>query len=415
MATIGQEGLELIKSFEGLRLRTYKCSSGVDTIGYGHTGPDVKPGMVITEEEAEDLLRKDVASFEQCINTFTSVKINQNEFDALVSFAFNCGCTAYKDSTLLRLLNQGAPRTEVAEQFLRWVKGAGGETVPGLVRRREAEKKLFLKDADKHPLLGQSILAKQDTWLKIKPVDSSTLAPEEKLFVPKGSAWEWSSITQDAGQLHRKVVLLQQPDKDWYIYEPHWKIINDIDENAPGNKPAPTAGIKLSVPYYSQRDNYRDANRTCFSSSCAMLLSGLKPDLIDDDEEYIRTVFEIGDTTEAWVQVAALKTYGVDSVFKQNGNWDDIEDLLARKIPVPIGILHHGGVEAPSGGGHWICCVGVSPDNKSIIVHDPFGDLDLVLGRYESSYGKYLSYSKKNLGPRWLVEGNGTGWYIDAG
>lgn len=412
MTRISNRGLELIKRFEGLRLRAYKCSSGIDTIGFGHTGPDVFPGLIITEEEAHELLLQDIASFESCVNTFTNVNINQNEYDALVSFSFNVGCGAFKDSTLLKLLNSPAPRLDVADQFLRWVKGQGGETIQGLVNRREAERKLFLEQPDKHPLLSQSILAKKDTWLKTRAADSSLLKPEEKLFVPKGSAWEWEKITMFAGSTHRQVKLTAQPDREWFFYEPHWKVINDVPEDAITS--APSAEVKLSVPYYSQRDNYRDANRTCFSSSCAMLLSGLIPEAIDDDDDYIKTVFEVGDTTEAWVQLSALKQYGVDAEFKQNGSWADIEKLLRNGIPVPLGILHHGGVSAPSGGGHWICAVGISADNKDIIVHDPFGDLDLVNGSYLSTYGKFLKYSKKNLGPRWMVEGEGSGWYIQA-
>ena len=104
----------------------YLCPSSVETVGYGHTGADVKLGMTITEEEADTFLRQDVASFEQCISTFTNVKLNQNEFDALVSFAFNVGCTAFKDSTLCRLINENEDKKVVAEQFGRWVKGADG-------------------------------------------------------------------------------------------------------------------------------------------------------------------------------------------------------------------------------------------------------------------------------------------------
>ncbi len=80
-----------------------------------------------------------------------------------------------------------------------------------------------------------------------------------------------------------------------------------------------------------------------------MLLSGLKPDVIGNDDEYIQTVFEIGDTTEAWVQVRALEQYGVETEFRQDGSWSEVEELLEKGIPVPLGILHHGGVTNP----HW--------------------------------------------------------------
>jgi lysozyme len=413
---LSSAGLELIKSFEGLRLEAYPDpGTGGDpwTIGYGHTGPDVHKGLVITEVKADELLRGDVEIFEQCVSSFVKPSINQNEYDALVSFTYNVGTTAFVNSTLLQLLNEGEPRSTVAEQFGRWVKGGNGETLAGLVTRREKEAKLFLTPVKKkHPLLGMSILAKQDTWLKKRVADSRSLKADEKLFVPQGSAWEWNTITMTAGSNHDMVVLKADPNKKWYMFKDHWKVINDVVE---GSVTAASSNeIKLSVPYYSQRDNYRDADRTCFSSSCAMLLSGLDPDAINNDDAYIKTVFEIGDTTEAWVQVAALEKYGVDAAFKQTGTWNDVESLLANGIPVPLGILHHGSVDQPSGGGHWICAVGLSADKKDVIVHDPFGDLDLVAGSYLSSNGKFLRYSKKNLGPRWAVEGSGSGWYIQA-
>ena len=408
---LSKTGLDLIKKFEGLRLTAYLCPAGVWTIGYGHTGSDVYSGLKISEEKAEQLLWKDIESFEQCVNSFVSVKINQNEYDALVSFTFNVGTTAFINSTLLKLLNEKADRKIVSQEFKRWVKGGDNETIPGLVRRREEECKLFLTKI-KHPLLGQSILAKRDTWLKRRAADSSLLKPEEKVFVPKGSAWEWSSITMFAGSKHQEVRLLAKPNESWFIFSEHWKIINDVPTEAVTY--AKSSEIKLSVPYYSQRDNYRDADRTCFSSTCAMLLSALKPNAIDNDDEYVETVFSIGDTTESWVQLSALERYGIEAEFRQNADWNTVEELLRAGVPVPLGVLHHGPVSSPSGGGHWVLCVGISADGKNLWIHDPWGEMDVVGGGYVNSNGKYVQYSKKNLGPRWMVEGKGSGWSVLA-
>jgi len=407
---LSRTGLELIKKFEGLRLTAYICPAGVWTIGYGHTGPDVYSGLKISEDRAEQLLWQDIESFEQCINSFVTVKLNQNEYDALVSFTYNIGTTAFINSTLLRLLNEGTDRKVVAEEFKRWVKGGDGQAIPGLVRRREEEKRLFLAKV-KHPLLSKSILAKQDTWLKKRMADSTLLAPEEKLFVPKGSAWEWSELTMYAGQRHQAVKLLAD-QKTWFIWPDHWKIINDVPDDA--HTYTKSNEIKLEVPYYSQRDNYRDADRTCFSSTCAMLVSALKPGAIKGDDDYVKTVFSIGDTTESWTQLAALERYGIEAEFRQNCNWSDVEELLNVGCPVPLGILHHGPVSAPTGGGHWVLCVGISADGERLWIHDPWGELDVVGGGYPKTYGKYVQYSKKNLGPRWMVEGAGTGWALFA-
>lgn len=141
---VNAKGLALIKHFEGLFLEAYIDPVGVWTIGYGHT-KNAKKGMKITEGEAEALLREDLSLHEAFVESHVSISINDDEFSALVSFAFNVGNGALKSSTLLQLLNSGKKR-KAAEQFDAWVKGTvGGNkvTLPGLVRRREAERKLF--------------------------------------------------------------------------------------------------------------------------------------------------------------------------------------------------------------------------------------------------------------------------------
>ena len=137
---ISETGLALIRQFEGLRLLAYKCAAGVPSIGFGHTRT-AKMGQSITQERAEELLREDVARFEAAVSRLVTVPLSQGQFDALAAFAFNCGEGALERSTLLRLLNEGK-YAEAALQFGRWVKG-GGKELPGLVRRRAAERALF--------------------------------------------------------------------------------------------------------------------------------------------------------------------------------------------------------------------------------------------------------------------------------
>ena len=140
---ISPRGISLIRRHEGLRLKAYRCPAGVLTIGIGHTGPDVTPDMEIDEEEAERLLKSDLASMYDAIGDLVDVDLNQNEFDALCSLVFNIGRQAFKSSTLLRLLNQGQ-RYPAAQQFGRWVH-AGREVLPGLIKRRDDERSLFLE------------------------------------------------------------------------------------------------------------------------------------------------------------------------------------------------------------------------------------------------------------------------------
>ena len=138
---ISNNGIELIKQFEGLRLEVYQCTAGVWTIGWGHTS-GVKQGDKITTEQALDFLRSDLEKFENVINNLVTVELNQNQYDALVSFVFNIGINAFKQSTMLKFLNAGH-FSLAAGQFDRWVK-CNGITLEGLVKRRKAEKELFL-------------------------------------------------------------------------------------------------------------------------------------------------------------------------------------------------------------------------------------------------------------------------------
>ena len=136
------EGLNLIKRWEGLRLEAYLCSANVWTIGYGHT-KTAKPGMKITEEKANELLREDVRKFENLINRIVTVPLTQNQFNALVSWAFNVGENAVKNSTLIRKLNSG-DYDAVPFELMRWNK-INGQVNRGLTNRRAAEVGLWAR------------------------------------------------------------------------------------------------------------------------------------------------------------------------------------------------------------------------------------------------------------------------------
>lgn len=133
---------EIIKPFEGLRLKSYKCPAGIWTIGWGHTGPEVFEGMEITLEEAESFLMDDMLEADQAVFDYVDVNLTEEQRAALVSFIFNLGAGNFRSSTLLKLINAGDFEA-AAKQFGRWTKAKGIE-LAGLVKRREAEKKLFL-------------------------------------------------------------------------------------------------------------------------------------------------------------------------------------------------------------------------------------------------------------------------------
>ena len=130
----------LIKSFEQLRLNSYLCPAGVWTIGYGHTD-GVNQGMLITEKTADAFLKQDIRNAEHCVNQM-GVDLTQGQFDALVSFVFNVGVQAFNVSTLRKKILKDPNDPSIADEFRRWVY-AGNEKMPGLIKRREQEIKLY--------------------------------------------------------------------------------------------------------------------------------------------------------------------------------------------------------------------------------------------------------------------------------
>jgi lysozyme len=143
---VSPAGVALTRLMEGCVLTAYPdpASGGAPwTIGNGHTGPDVKPGLTITQAKADSLLMDDLARSAQIVNSLVHVYLNQNQFDALVDFVFNVGASNFRSSTLLRLLNAGN-FAAAADQLPRWNQ-AKGKVMPGLIKRRAAERALFVK------------------------------------------------------------------------------------------------------------------------------------------------------------------------------------------------------------------------------------------------------------------------------
>lgn len=138
---ISLNGINLIKKFEGLKLNAYQDIIGVWTIGYGHVGPEAYRGAVIDDDRATDLLHLDLRKFEDGINAFVKVELNQNQFDALVSFCYNVGLGNFQKSSMLKAINI-KDFAKAATQFPLWAN-AGGKKIPTLVKRRAEEQALF--------------------------------------------------------------------------------------------------------------------------------------------------------------------------------------------------------------------------------------------------------------------------------
>ncbi|MBA3752666.1 MAG: lysozyme [Nitrospira sp.] len=148
-----RDGIELIKSFEGCKLKAYKCPAGIWTVGYGHTSsagqPKVTSGMTITQAQAEEILVADLATYEAAVAEAITRFMNENQFAAMVSLCFNIGAANFRKSSVCRYFNDGLA-AKAANSFLLWNK-ASGKAMKGLLRRRAAEMALYNKPVQAIP------------------------------------------------------------------------------------------------------------------------------------------------------------------------------------------------------------------------------------------------------------------------
>ena len=404
-----QEGVNLIKSFEGLETRAYVCPAGILTVGYGHTGPDVYSGQIVSVQQAEQLLKDDLGEAEKAVNDYVKVSINQNQFDALVSFTFNVGTGAFESSTLLKRLNSKEnPCTVAKEELPRWAKGSGNEVLQGLLRRRSAEVEMFCSTPAEHLTGMVDITTKQQTWLKKEPVQADQLSNDNKAKMYQGRTIRNCKIL-DHKESHTQLELGFGLGT-WWVFDAHWSgLTTTIDVTAATNE----NGFRClrNFPYFYQQDNGPEGWRQCQSSSVAMVLKYLDVKGINDDVDYLKYVNKYGDTTARIPHINALKDLNVSASFRQNLDAQDVKDQIDKGLPVVAGILHHGSVSAPRGGGHFIVITGYS--DTDWLVQDPYGELDLVNGVWlstTSGAGKNQKYSFQNMNPRFFYGGNSNGW-----
>jgi hypothetical protein len=181
---------------------------------------------------------------------------------------------------------------------------------------------------------------------------------------------------------------------------------------SPSTPPKPS-GILLNVPWYPQTDNFTLPDSTCNSSACAMCLEFLKPGSLPagpkGDDAYLRKVLAIGKSTDQSVQTQVLKGYGVNSVFRTNLDFSDLDRELTAGRPIVLGILHRGPTHRPTrNSGHMIACIGKT-DKGDYIMNDPYGSL---LDGYTKAVvnGRQVIYSRMELEKRWTADGPKSGW-----
>ena len=175
-----------------------------------------------------------------------------------------------------------------------------------------------------------------------------------------------------------------------------------------------TDNVLIDVPFQSQNDNVSGTGyRECFSSSMAMI--AMHYGKIQNDDAYNEVRARYGDSTDAHAQVQALLALGLDATFITNATTEDLKSALREGRPCGVGWLHKGSSDAPQGTGHWSVICGFSDKDQCWTVNDPNGEILLSSGTYSDNLNGYqLQYSYKNFNPRWIVEGEGSGWMMDV-
>lgn len=186
--------------------------------------------------------------------------------------------------------------------------------------------------------------------------------------------------------------------EDWQEFLKLWRNSNSTSTNK---------DIILPVPYFSQRVNRPDYYRICNSVVAYMAIRYFYPNTKLTLDNYIRIVNKYGDTTSNTVQTLAMNEVGLKSSFLTNFSFHDLNLELEQNRPVSLGILHRGSETSPTGGGHWIICIGVTADKKTYICHDPWGDINTG---YSNTNGNSVRISKSTLQARWQVNGASNGW-----
>lgn len=244
------------------------------------------------------------------------------------------------------------------------------------------------------------------SFIKARPENSASLSAAEKMELSDGliPIAAWSEVNG-----HYKFTLTKTDGvqatylgrNTVYIWTGHAVIADK------GGKEITKEKV-LKVPFYPQTDNYYDPDGTCSSSSHAMLLNYLLPGSVKSDDEYVKKVFQIGQSVDDTVHTRLLRQYGIESEWHRDGDFKDIERSIAKGIPAVIGILHRGSEKAPTGG-HILIVRGIT-DAGSFAVNDPYGDLKSNYSDdVENGHGAI--YSRRLMNARWLVYQANEGWY----
>jgi hypothetical protein len=244
--------------------------------------------------------------------------------------------------------------------------------------------------------------------LKKQPIMAAELKPNEKAKIIQNRVIPNCTILDRKG--NHTLIELGYGMGQWWVYDAHWDGLYDLPNVGPYATDGELTYLR-NFPYFYQVDNGPEGWRQCQTSAVAMCLKYIDVPGINDDLDYGKYVNKYGDTTHRAPHFEAMEDLGVTAKFTMSADSTDVKNEILKGRPVVAGILHHGPVDAPRGGGHFIVITGFGKDYW--LVQDPFGCLDLINGGWAKTgltAGKNQRYSFKNMDPRFFYGGRSNGW-----
>ena len=349
---------------------------------------------------------------EEDISRLVTAPINQNQFDALISFASNVGISSLESSDLLQRLNQlENPHDVAVSELHKWNK-EGNKVFQGLSRRRSAELDLFCHPLPEYKWGWVSITSQRNTFLKKQPKSVDELSSDDKALIPASRILKRCQILgRENGHTHLSVGAASCDGGlgDWWVVDRHWKgLKTEIEINPYAVKDDLIYLRNFPYLYQNGDDEEHRMSQVC---SIAMCLKYLDVPSINGINEYLNVVIKHGKATVRPVHLLAMKELGFSAYFSLSEDSYSIKDEIKKGLPVVASVVSKRHISNPTGGTHFVVITGY--DSNSWLVQDPFGELDLIEGGWkktDSIAGKNVKYSFETFNKRIFVGGGATGW-----
>lgn len=349
---------------------------------------------------------------EEDISRLVTAPINQNQFDALISFTSNVGVEALKESSLLsRLNNLEDPHDVAIDELHKWNK-EGNKVFQGLSRRRSAELDLFCHPLPEYKWGWVSITSRCGTYLKKHPKPIKDLGSEDKAHVISSRLLRRCQVLERCNGHTLLSISAASCDGglgEWWILDKHWKGLKTEIEINPYAVNGDLIYLR-NFPYLYQKggNERKHMSQVC---SLAMCLKYLDVPTINSINEYLNIVIKHGKTASRPIHLLAMRELGFSAYFSLSEDSYSIKDEIKKGLPVVASVVSKGHMSDPIGGTHFVVITGY--DNDSWLVQDPFGKLDLVNGGFKDigkESGKNVRYPFETFNKRFFVGGGATGW-----